>query len=138
MNTATILTPEGRSILVVSLTPDHTDGLHLGQTIPIDANAIDPRLPELTVLLAAADNSNPITTASAGETSHRIEGPVRPPADVTLNALAKALGFPPGYNHEDVVRAVLDLRDAAEFVDAAAQIDPADSRVSIYDFEGLQ
>lgn len=57
---ATLRLSDGRSILVLGLSRENTDRLHQGLPIPVEAAQVDPRLPELTVVLIAGETEEAI------------------------------------------------------------------------------
>jgi hypothetical protein len=57
---ATLLTSDGRSILVLGLSRENTRRLLAGQPIEVRAHETDPRLPELTVLLVGGETEQAI------------------------------------------------------------------------------
>lgn len=53
---ATMTTVDGKHVLVLGLTRENTKRLHDGLPIPIEVHEVDPRLPELTVLLMVGES----------------------------------------------------------------------------------
>jgi len=57
---ATLLMKDGTSMLVLGLSRENTNRLHEGKPIPVKVAEVDPRLPELTVLIIAGETEDAI------------------------------------------------------------------------------
>jgi hypothetical protein len=55
-------TADGTPVLVLGLSAENSRRLHAGQPIQLRADHVDPRLPELSVLLVAGDTEDSIAT----------------------------------------------------------------------------
>lgn len=52
---ATLISTDGQVTLLLGLSRQNTERLHDGQPIVLNANDVDPRLPELRIALAAGE-----------------------------------------------------------------------------------
>lgn len=63
---ATLLSKDGQSTFLIGLSRENTRRLHDGQPIEVRVSEVDPRLPDLTVLLVAGETEDAIAEMIRG------------------------------------------------------------------------
>lgn len=118
MLTAVINGPDGGSVLLLGLSRENTRRLHADKPIPVRAHQIDPRLPELTVLLVGGETEQTIAAdlraaaaRKGGDPAAAVGGDDYTAMPVTLQAGAEKYLLGYTVSHADLPAL---LRDAAE------------------------